>query len=124
VEFVFAFCMLTGIAVLYAAMLATDDERRRETSLLRVLGASRRDVLVAVLAEFAGIGLLAGIVAALASSGLAWFLATEVLHIPFHFNPGLVLVVIGTGLLFVPLAAWLGLARILQQHPRQVLQSA
>jgi putative ABC transport system permease protein len=124
VEFVFAFCMLTGIAVLYAAMLATDDERRRETSLLRVLGASRRHVLVAVLAEFAGIGLLAGIVAALASSGLAWFLATEVLHIPFHFNPGLVLVVIGTGLLFVPLAAWLGLARILQQHPRQVLQSA
>lgn len=124
VEFVFAFCMLTGIAVLYAAMLATGDERRRETSLLRVLGASRRDVLFAVLAEFAGIGLLAGLVAVVAASGMAWYLAVQVLHIPFHFNPWLVLAVVGGGVLFVPLAAWLGLARLLQQHPRQVLQSA
>jgi len=50
--------------VLYAAIAATRDERLYEAAILRTLGASRRQILLSQFAEFAGIGLLAGLIAA------------------------------------------------------------
>ncbi|OAJ71215.1 hypothetical protein A7976_07220 [Methylobacillus sp. MM3] len=123
VEFVFAFCMLTGIAVLYAALSATQDERIREVAVLRVFGASRRQVRATVLVEFAGIGLLAGLVATIGASLLAWVISDRLLQIPYAFNPWLAMLTIGAGLLLVPAAAWLGVRRIVHVSPRQVLQS-
>lgn len=123
VEFVFGFCMLTGIAVLYAALSATQDERIREVAVLRVFGASRRQVRATVLVEFAGIGLLAGLVATLGASLLAWIISDRLLHIPYAFNLWLAMLTIGAGLVMVPAAAWLGVRRIVHVSPRQVLQS-
>ena len=45
VEYVFGFSLLAGLAVLYAALVATREERIREATLLRVLGASRKQVI-------------------------------------------------------------------------------
>ena len=123
VEFVFGFCMLTGIAVLYAALSATQDERIREVAVLRVFGASRRQVRATVLIEFAGIGLLAGLVATIGASLLAWVISDRLLHIPYTFNPWLAMLTIGAGLLMVPAAAWLGVRQIMYVSPRRVLQS-
>lgn len=123
VEFVFGFCMLTGIAVLYAALSATQDERMREVAILRTFGANRRQVRATVLVEFAGIGLLAGLVAAVAASLLAWIISDRLLHIPYVFNAGLAVAAIVSGLLLVPAAAWLGVRRIVRVSPRKVLQS-
>lgn len=123
VEFVFGFCMLAGVAVLYAALAATRDERVDEVAVLRVFGASRRQVRMTILIEFAGIGLLAGVVATVGASLLAWIISARLLHLPYAFNPYLALATILSGLLLVPAAAWLGLRRIVSTPPKQILQS-
>lgn len=124
VQFVFAFCLLSGISVLYAALVATRDERGREVALLRVFGASRRQVAISVLAEFVWIGLLAGLLAAIASSLLAAQISDRLLHLPYAFNPEIVLIALVCGGVMVPLAAWMGLRRVVSTPPRTTLQSA
>lgn len=123
VEYVFGFSLLAGLAVLYAALVATREERVRETTLLRVLGASRRQVIAASLAEFACIGLLAGLVATLAASALAWYVSTSILNIPYRFNLLLALMALVSVSLLVPFAAWLGMRGYINQPPRKLLQS-
>ena len=123
VQFVFAFSLLAAVAVLHAALVATQDERLRESALLRVLGASRRQVLAAVMAEFACVGLLAGALAAVAASLLGWVISERLMHLPYSFNWQLALTALLAGGLLAPAAAWLGLRGILRQPPRTVLHS-
>lgn len=123
VEYVFGFSLLAGLAVLYAALVSTREERVREATLLRVLGASRRQVTHAVLAEFFCIGLLAAIVATVAASALAYYFSVHVLDIAYRFNLPLALLALSGASLLVPAAAWLGLRGFLNQSPRQILQN-
>jgi putative ABC transport system permease protein len=63
VQLVFGFAVLAGLAVLYAALQASADERRHELAVLRALGARRSQLASALLAEFAVLGALAGLLA-------------------------------------------------------------
>lgn len=123
VEYVFGFSLLAGLAVLYAALVATREERVREATLLRVLGASRHQVTQAVLAEFFCIGLLAAVVATIAASALAYYVSVHVLDIAYQFNLSLSLLALSSSAVLVPTAAWLGVRDFLGQPPRQLLQS-
>jgi putative ABC transport system permease protein len=123
VEYVFAFSLIVGLAVLYAALVATRDERMTEATLMRVFGASRKQVSIAYISEFACIGLIAALVATIASNLLAYYLSVNILNIPFQFNVTLVLVVMLVSATIVPLAAWLGLRGFLNVPPRQLLNS-
>jgi putative ABC transport system permease protein len=123
VEYVFGFSLLTGLAVLYAALVATREERVREATLLRVLGASRRQAALAALVEFFCIGLLAAIVASIAANLLAYFVSDQVLNIPYQFNLKLALAASAAAAIMVPAAAWLGLRSFLNTPPRALLQS-
>ena len=123
IEYVFGFSLLAGIAVLYAALIATREERVREATLLRVLGASRRQVGLASLVEFFCIGLLAAAVAVIAANLLAYYVSSQVLNIPYRFNPGIALLALCGAAAAVPLAAWLGLRSFLNVAPRTLLQS-
>jgi putative ABC transport system permease protein len=123
VEYVFAFSLLAGLAVLYAALVATREERVREATLLRVLGASRRQVTLALLAEFACIGLLAAVVATVAANALAWYVSSQLLNISYQFNVLLALTALLVSMAAIPLAAWFGVRGFLNLPPRQLLQS-
>src|SRR5205823_846052 len=61
VQLVFLFALGAGVLVLYAALLATQDERTHEAAVMRALGASRAQVLAAQRAEFAVLGAIAGL---------------------------------------------------------------
>jgi putative ABC transport system permease protein len=123
IEYVFIFSILAGLSVLYAALVATREERVREATLLRVLGASRRQVVLASLTEFACIGVLAALVATLAASALAWYVSAFILNIPYQFNLPLAILALIIAFLLVPCAAWLGMRNFLDQPPRQLLHS-
>jgi len=123
IAYVFSFSLIAGVAVLYAALVATREERIAEATLMRVFGASRRQVTIAYIAEFACIGLIAALVATIASNLLAYYLSVNVLNIPFQFNVTLVLIVMLVSATVVPLAAWLGLRGFLKIPPRQLLNS-
>ena len=60
VQFVFLFALGAGLLVLYSALVATEDERRREAAVMRVYGASRAQVTGSQRAEFLAMGVLAG----------------------------------------------------------------
>jgi len=64
VEFLFLFTLASGVLVLYAALVGTQDERVRESGLLRALGATRSQLTQAQWIEFALVGGLAGLLAA------------------------------------------------------------
>ena len=123
VEYVFGFSLLAGIAVLYAALVATREERIREATLLRVLGASRKQVIAALLTEFLCIGVLAAIVAIVAANALAWYISTQLLAIAVQFNFSLGVVILLASAAAIPFAAWLGVRSFLNVPPRQLLQS-
>src|SRR5690606_30827251 len=84
VEVVFWFALAAGLLVLLAAISASQDERLLEGGVMRVLGASRRQLRLAQASEFAVIGLLSGLVAAVAASVLAGVVATQVFDLSWE----------------------------------------
>ncbi len=74
--------------VLLAAVSASQDERLLEGGVMRVLGGSRRQLRLAQASEFAAIGLLSGLVAAIAASVLAGVIATQVFDLPWQAELG------------------------------------
>ena len=87
VEFISGFTLLAGIIVLFAALQTTHDERRYEAALLTTLGAERSHVLAGLMAEFAVLGLISGIIAALNATVAEILLAEFVFKIDISINP-------------------------------------
>ncbi|MDP1755550.1 MAG: FtsX-like permease family protein [Methylotenera sp.] len=123
IAYVFSFSLIAGVAVLYAALVATREERIAEATLMRVFGASRRQVGVAYIAEFACIGLISAFVAAVAANLLAYYMSAHVLDIPFQLNITLALSAMMVSAILIPLAAWFVLRRFLNVPARQLLNS-
>ncbi len=96
VEVVFYFSLAAGVLVLLAAVSASQDERLLEGGVMRVLGGSRRQLRLAQASEFAAIGLLSGLVAAIAASILSGVVATRVFDLPWQ--PDIAMAAIGGAL--------------------------
>lgn len=122
VEYVFGFTLLAGLMVLYAATQATRDERLQESALLRALGARRGRLLAGLAGEFVTIGLLAGLLAALGATAVAYVIATTVLEMPFTLRPEWWLIGTVAGGLGVGLAGILGVRSVLKVPPLEVLR--
>lgn len=122
VEFVFAFTVLAGFIVLYAAIAATQDERIHEAAIFRALGAKREQLSRAWAAEFAILGALAGFFAAAGASALGYIIGEHVLRLDYTFNPWIWVagLVIGTG--GVLLAGLLGTRTALSSPPLLTLR--
>lgn len=86
VQAVFVFTLAAGIAVLFAAVQSTIDERRFESAMLRALGVRRRTVLSGVLAEFAALGFASGLLASAGASILAAVVAVQLFDLEYSFN--------------------------------------
>jgi putative ABC transport system permease protein len=123
VEFVFLFTLAAGLAVLYAAISASKDERLHDVAILRTLGAGRRQLLVAQLAEFALIGGLAGLLAAAWATALSYGVSVNLLNIPFAANPWVWLVGVLCGATGVAFAGWLGTRGTLDHPPLSTLRA-
>lgn len=122
VSAVFMFTLLSGLVVLYAALLATQDERVQEAAILRTLGASSAYVRRLHLAEFAATGLLAGLFAAASAVLLGWVLAHYVLDIPYRSGIAVWLAGMLGGVILVMLAGWLSTQRLVRVPPLLILR--
>ena len=122
VEYVFLFTLLAGLMVMYAAVHATMDERIQETAILRTLGARRDQLLKGLMAEFAGLGLLAGVVAAAAASLTGYVLAEQVFNLPYVPNVTIWLAGLLIGVLGIGVAGTLSTRSILEQPPLWTLR--
>ncbi|MDP1734159.1 MAG: FtsX-like permease family protein [Sulfuritalea sp.] len=124
VQLVFGFAVLAGLAVLYAALQASSDERRHELAVLRALGARSRQLSAALLAEFAALGALAGLLAGIAASLIGWGLARFAFRLDYLPQPGLWVIGLLAGVVLVVLAGWLGASSMLRQSALPALRAA
>ena len=123
IGFVFMFCVVAGLIVLYAALIASREARLQESALLRILGASRQQVTLALLAEFASIGMVAALVSIIMAIALSFYLSIFVLDITYQLNVGLAIGVFALTFLLIPLAAWSVIRGYLNVPPKQLLNS-
>lgn len=124
VQFVFLFALGAGALVLYAALLATQDERVQETAVMRALGASRAQVADAQRVEFLAVGLLAGVLAALGASAIGAVLAVQVFQVSYAMNPWVWIVGPLLGVALAGANAWLGARAATRQSPIAALREA
>jgi putative ABC transport system permease protein len=123
VTWVLGFSLAAGVLVLLAALASTADERRFEIALLRTLGANRGQLSAAVLGEFAALGLLAGLVAALGAAATGMALARTVFRLPDYWPPvGPLLAIAVASAVLVMIAGLMGTRRISRTPPMLVLR--
>jgi putative ABC transport system permease protein len=113
-----------GIPVLFSAVSATRRERLREGVLLKVLGATRRQVGRIMLSEYLLLGALGSLVGLVLSVGGAWGLMRFVFKQPFQ--PAVV-PALGVALLMILLSVSIGLLTsrdVFQETPMAALREA
>ena len=122
VQSVFVFTLLAGLTVLLAAVQASRDERRYESAMLRTLGAARGVVARGIVAEFAALGTLSGLLAAVGASIAGVLLANTVLQIDYRFDPWVWLYGLAGGALLVAGSGWLATRSVLSEPPARSLR--
>jgi putative ABC transport system permease protein len=123
VQSVFVFTLFAGLTVLLAAVQSSRDERRYESAMLRTLGASRATVVQGVVAEFATLGTLSGLLAAAGASIAAYFLTTRWLELRYAFE-GLPWVIgVCGGAVLVAAGGWLATRAVVNQPPLTTLRA-
>ena len=114
--------VLAGIAVLLGAIAAARAARTYDNVILRVLGASRRQLLTLQLAEYALLAtLLAGVALAL-GMGTAWLVVVKLFEFDWLPDWPTVLATLGMGLLLVILFALGASLPLLRAKPAQALR--
>jgi putative ABC transport system permease protein len=122
VQSVFVFTLFAGLTVLLAAVQSSRDERRYESAMLRTLGASRSTVVQGVLAEFATLGTLSGLLAAVGASVAAYFLTTQWLDLRYAFEPMPWIEGVIGGAVLVAGGGWLATRSVVNQAPMSTLR--
>ncbi len=120
VRVVFWFSFAAGVLVLLAAVSASQDERLHEGAVMRVIGGRGRQLRLAQASEFAALGLLSGLVAAVAASVLSGVVATRVFNLPWEQD--WVMAAVGGGLgMAAALAAGMWATRGVLKSPPSVI---
>ncbi len=97
VEVIGGLAVVSGVLVLAGAMAAGRKQRESDAVVMKVLGATRGDVLRAYLVEYGLLGLLAAVLAALLGLAGTWAFVEFVLEIDFWADPALLIwVTLGT----------------------------
>jgi putative ABC transport system permease protein len=124
VQSVFVFTLAAGIAVLFAAVQSTIDERRFESAMLRALGVRRRTVLSGVLTEFAALGFAAGLLACVGASILAAIVTVRLFDLEYAFNPALWTAGLAGGIALVCASGFVAARGAINAPPVEVLRAA
>lgn len=115
---------LAAGALVLAGALATAQRRRiLEAVVLKVLGATRRRILVAHIAEYLMLAVVAGLFAVALGAVAAWVAVGEMMHIPFTFSLEAVAEALGLAVLLVLLFGALGTWAVLRAKPAAILRS-
>lgn len=121
IEFVLLFVLAAGLAVLFAGLQSTLDERIHQGALLRALGAERKLLIQARRAEFGLLGATSGLLAALGCELVSFLLYRFAFQMEWQPHPWLLALPL-IGALLVATAGVLGTRRSLDASPLTVLR--
>jgi putative ABC transport system permease protein len=115
--------VLAGIAVLLGAIAAARASRLYDNVILRVLGASRKQLLTLILAEYGLLAaLLAGVALALGTL-MSWLVVVQLFEFDWLPDWPRILAVLGIGLVLVLGFALAGSLPLLRAKPARALRS-
>jgi putative ABC transport system permease protein len=120
IRFMAVFTLVAGAVVLVGAVAAGREQRLREGALLKALGATRRQVLRILVAEYATLGLLAAATALILSGAAGWALTRFLFEAPFRV-PAVPLV--GLSAALVALTTGIGLWTSREVFARPVMET-
>ena len=106
--------LLAGVLVLAGAVATGQQRRIRDAVILKVLGATRRRIIVSYLAEYALLGLLTALVAAVVGSVIGRFVVLELMRAQTYvLSPSTILVATSASLVCTIGLGLIGLWRVL-----------
>jgi len=111
------------VLVLAGAVVAGHRRRVYDAVVLKVLGATRRDVARAYLLEYGLLGLVTAAIAAAAGTLAGWVFLTRVMEGPWAFLPGTVAATAAIGAALTLAAGLAGTWRALGQRPAPLLRT-
>jgi len=115
--------IVVGALVLAGAVAAGHRRRIYDAVVLKVLGATRRDVGLAYLIEYGLIGVLAALLAAGVGTLASWVLVTRTMYMDWVFLPQTVAVTAGLGVVVTMLLGFAGTYRALGQKAAPLLRN-
>jgi putative ABC transport system permease protein len=124
VQMLFGFALVSGVLVLWAALLSTRDSRLREAAVFRALGASRRQLAVAQTIELVLVGGVAGLLASAAALVIGGVLAERVFSLALEFRWSMLLLGTVIGASISLLAGWVALRPVLRTPAWRTLREA
>jgi putative ABC transport system permease protein len=107
--------LLAGGLVLVSAIAAERERRIAEAVVLKTLGATRAQIRLAWLTEFAIAGGMAGLAAAVLGDAAAALAIREVFHTDWHFLPGIMLLTVAASVLAMIALGFVSTERALRQ---------
>ena len=113
---------LAGLLVLVGAIASTSRARAREAAILKVLGASRGQILGAYLVEYGAVGVIAALSGVIVGVACAWPVVTAVLHTPWRLESGALAVLLVACAAVCAVAGLVGAAAALVARPAPVLR--
>ena len=114
--------VLAGVAVLLGAIAAARASRLYDNVILRVLGASRRQLLLLQLIEYGALAALLAVVALALGMGIAWGIVTQLFEFDWLPDWPTVLAVLAAGIVLVVAFALAGSLPLLRAKPAQALR--
>jgi putative ABC transport system permease protein len=112
-QYLLLFTLIAGILVMFAAIQASQDERLYESKLLRLLGASRYQIVSSLLAEFITLGILAGLVASIGAIIIAYLISQRLLLIEYQFSLFTLLIGPIAGAMITATVGYFGIKRVI-----------
>ena len=122
VQLMALFTVITGIVVLAGAVLGGRHQRLRETVLLRTLGASRRQLVMIQLIEYAILGVLGAAVGCVLAVAGNWALAEWVFKSPAVVPAGTLAGAVLAVTLLTLFTGWLANRSITDHPPLEILR--
>ncbi len=118
-----ALALLTGFLVLAGAVSADQHRRIHDAVIFKVCGATRRAILAAFAAEFAILGLTAGLLATFAGSLAAFGIVKGLMKSDFALHPGASAIAVALGVALTLLLGLLGTWKALGHKPAGYLRA-
>jgi len=122
VDFMSGFSIFSGLIILSGSIASTKYRRLKETAVLKILGARRATVIRILSAEYAVLGILAGLAGGGLSILLSWTVMKYLVKAPWHFHPLAVITATGLTVLAVVITGILGSLDTIKNRPAKTIR--
>lgn len=124
VEVIMLFLIVSGVALFWAALEYSFEEKYRQSAILRTLGAENKFIARSFRFEYLWLALLSSLMGIVAVELVTYLLYTQVFDLPFAFHWGLwVALPLGVFVIMI-FASWRGVKRVTALSPLSLLRQS